>query len=135
MANRIKMAKVSTIIELHRQGWSNRAIAKELGVHRDTVSRCLREANSKPAKAPTGSEDSKPAKAPSGVAVSRSDCEPYREAIEAGLESGLSARRIFQDLVEDGFQGQGSECLYMILSRSSASRRAASYRGCRPAAL
>lgn len=52
MANRIKMAKVSAIIELHRQGWSNRAIAAELDVHRDTVARCLKSANSKPAKAP-----------------------------------------------------------------------------------
>lgn len=39
MANRLKMATVQAIIALHRQGWSNRRIARELGVHRDTVGR------------------------------------------------------------------------------------------------
>ena len=35
-----------------------------------------------------------------------SECEPYRTTVEAKLELGLSAQRIFQDLVgEHGFTG------------------------------
>ena len=34
---------------------------------------------------------------------SRSACEPYRQAILEKLELGLSAQRIYQDLVSEGF--------------------------------
>jgi IS30 family transposase len=67
MANRLKMALVDTILTLHQRRWSQRRIARELGIHRETVGRYVREASdrSKPAKAPIGSEkDSKTAKAP-----------------------------------------------------------------------
>jgi hypothetical protein len=57
------------------------------------------------AKAPTGSDDQADAsneatspEAPSGI---RSLCEPFRSVILAKLEAGLSAQRIFQDLVSD----------------------------------
>jgi transposase len=45
------------------------------------------------------------AAAPAGTAKRGrpSDCEPYRALIEAKLELELSAQRIFQDLVEQGF--------------------------------
>ncbi len=39
MANRLKMAKVHAIQVLRSRGWSQRRIARELGVHRDTVAR------------------------------------------------------------------------------------------------
>ena len=65
MANELKVAKVLSIQALHAQGWSQRRIARELGIHRETVARYLKEA-SKPAKTPTGSDTSKPAKAPPG---------------------------------------------------------------------
>jgi len=119
MANRLKVAKVLSIKTLHDQGWSQRRIARELGVHRGTVARYLKEnahslemapepGDSKPAKGSPGSEldqhDSKPAKAPTG---SRSSCRPFQETIEAKLEQGLSAQRIFQDLVaEHDFSGK-----------------------------
>jgi transposase len=118
MANHLKVAKVFSIQALHAQGWSQRRIARELGIHRETVQRYLAGA-SKPATAPTGPEDSKPAKAPTGSESvgesskpaehrpkvgrptgSRSCCEPFREVIEAKLDQGLSAQRIFQDLVD-----------------------------------
>ena len=54
MANHLKVAKVSSIHELHAQGWSQRRIAKELGVSRGAVARPLRAA-ANGAKAPTGS--------------------------------------------------------------------------------
>ncbi len=165
MANQLKVAKVLSIQALHERGWSQRRIARELGIHRETVARYLQETSksagaptgpverapdSKPAKAPTGSgggeELSKPAKAPPGSggerepdlltedcpdkteqtgaesdsagsssllpagdaeSGTRSQCEPYRHQILAGLELGLSAQRIFQDLVsEHAFQGK-----------------------------
>jgi transposase len=44
MANRLKMAKIDAILHLHEQEWSKRRIARELGVHRDTVARVIRTA-------------------------------------------------------------------------------------------
>ena len=120
--NRLKMAEVQAILTLASRGWSFRRIAEALGIDRETVARYVREAREppKPAKAPTGSAgsetplacqgaghrwdggDSNPAKAPTGSEVpapSRSACEPYRELILGKLEAGLSAQRIWQDLV------------------------------------
>jgi transposase len=69
MANQLKMAMVETVLRLLQQGWSYRRIARELGIHRDTVSELARK--SKPAKAPLGAsssaDESKPAKAPLGA--------------------------------------------------------------------
>ena len=52
MANNLKMDKVSSILTLHKAGWSDRQIARELGIHRETVGRRLRLAGvgSKPAR-------------------------------------------------------------------------------------
>ena len=127
MANLLKMALIETIQSLRAQRWSFRRIARELGIHRETVARYVRLAQSKPADHPsggaplTGSEASnsangpesdcaatapKPAKPPTGLAVGRSDCELWREIILAKLDAGLSAQRIFQDLTcESGFAG------------------------------
>jgi len=125
MANHLKVAMVNAILTLHRRGWSNRRIARELGVHRETVGRYIRRAGqrAKPANAPLGSEGdqlSKPANAPSGSAAADGDqeavksgasgpisrCEPWRKVILAKLESDLSAQRIYQDLVtEYSFEG------------------------------
>jgi transposase len=58
MANRLKLAKSLSVLELHRLGWSFRRIGRELGVHRETVAAHVRRATSgspDPAKAPTGS--------------------------------------------------------------------------------
>jgi transposase len=145
MANHLKMALIDTILTLRQRRWSLRRIARELGIHRETVGRYLRrgqaeskpanapigsdlgETESKPANAPIGSEpgetESKPANAPIGAAGSPaspvqgpdpvpepvgpgrpSACEPWRSVILAKLEQGLSAQRIYQDLVtEHGF--------------------------------
>ncbi len=38
MANQIKMANIQAILTLHQNnGWSNRRIARELGINRGTV--------------------------------------------------------------------------------------------------
>ena len=58
MANRLKMVQVQTILALHGGGWSQRRIARQLGVDRETVARCVRLAAANPAQVPTGSDDS-----------------------------------------------------------------------------
>jgi len=101
--NELNVSLQHSILTLAAQGWSNRRIARELGLHRETVGRHLRLAGSKPAKVPPGSNDeaeAKPAKVPAGIFPhSRSQCEPWREFIEQGCQAGLSAQRLYQDLV------------------------------------
>ena len=111
MANRIKVAIASSIIVLRQQGWSFRRIAATLGIHRETVARYVRrhEVESKPAtNPPAGTEGDirpKPANPPPGNPGPPSRCAPFREVIAAKLDQGLSAQRIWQDLVaEHGFE-------------------------------
>jgi transposase len=103
MANQLKMAVIDAILTLHGQGWSQRAIARRLGVNRETVSRHLRQAQdrSKPANLHAGSE---PSAAEPMSPVRRGYCDRFRESIEAKRLAGLTAQRIYQDLVaEQGF--------------------------------
>jgi transposase len=103
--NELNVSLQHSILTLAAQGWSNRRIARELGLHRETVGRHLRLADSKPAKVPPGSNgeaEPKPAKLPPGIfPLSRSQCEPWREFIEQGCQAGLSAQRLYQDLVAE----------------------------------
>jgi transposase len=113
MANRLKMALIETIQSLSQRGWSQRRIALELNVNRETVAKHLRERPdpSKPATAPLGSDGGfppPPQSVPSPPAAPKrpSGCEPWRAIIEGKVELGLSAQRIYQDLITDhGFQG------------------------------
>src|SRR5512132_3555376 len=120
MSNLLKMAVRETIRTLHRRGWSQRRIADELGINRETVARHLRQADppSKPANAPPGSggdegaadltpatRGSTPDPQPRGSGRA-SGCEPWRDLIRAKCDLGLTAQRIYQDLVADhGFVG------------------------------
>ena len=63
MANVLKMAEIQAILSLHSAGLSRRAIARQLGVDRGTVTKVIQSSQAvpKPAKAPSGSEGSKPA--------------------------------------------------------------------------
>jgi len=66
MANRLKMAKVHSIGTLHERGWSNRRIARALGIHRETVARYVGLAGQEepePAEAPTDPVQAKPYRA------------------------------------------------------------------------
>jgi transposase len=115
MANLLKTAMVNTILTLKKRGWSQRKIARELGIDRETVRKYfnLPQDGSNPAThAPPGSEPSKPATNPHiGSMASQppgplSDCEPYRPIIEQKIEDGLTRQRIWQDLqAEHGFTG------------------------------
>jgi transposase len=149
MANLLSMATIDAILTLRQRNWSIRRIAKELGLHRDTVARHLQLhvhtaqalPSAEPAPSATGVAEGKtgqpttgagaviighPAggaadvqnrppqeEAPLGSEVpparseSASFCEPYRSIIEAKLAAGLTAQRIFQDLVrEHGFSAK-----------------------------
>jgi hypothetical protein len=56
MANRLKMAKVHSIQVLHARGWSQRRIARELGIHRETVARYVQFAENGPRDGPGGDD-------------------------------------------------------------------------------
>ena len=133
--NQLKMDLRQSIISLSGNGWSQRRIARELGVNRETVAKYRQEARaegesnpapalagpagssdcsgSKPAIPPTGSPpvealepssltEPKPAIVPAGSEPGRkSQCERFEVQITTGLEAGLSAQRIYQDLVSD----------------------------------
>jgi transposase len=171
MANRLSMADIHSIQLLSSMHWSQRRIARVLGIDRETVRKYLAcgSCDPKPAISPSGSAGSKPATFPGSpgpgggefggagsddpeggpkpaISPSGSDANPgaassadsasspliesgpptaptsipghresaatgrpsactvYRELIEAKLEAGLTAQRIYQDLVaEHGF--------------------------------
>ena len=105
MANQLKMAVVNAIITLKQRKWSNRRIARELGIDRETVKRHLELAkdgsnpangqpigtdNSKPAtNAPPGSEGAKPAtNAPLGSVVE----EAGKDQDQSGKLSGTPSQ-------------------------------------------
>jgi len=152
MANRIKMAMEESILVLRRQGRSYRAIARALGIHRDTVSKYVREAQataaaciaaageSKPAIVTAGTGDwdgpkpaivtlgnegadhSKPAIVTLGNPGQRSKCERFRAVIDEMLDLGLSAQRIYQDLVSDhAFGGSYSSVKRFVRHRTATS--------------
>jgi transposase len=121
--NILNVSLQHSISTLAAAGWSRRRIARELGIDRETVGKYLRLEPSKPAIPTLGSEpvpDSKPAIVTPGSetapdpkpAIStagsgrQSSCLAWREQIEAAAAVGLSAQRIYQDLVgEHGFTG------------------------------
>ena len=105
--NQLNVSLQHSIVTLSAQGWSARKVARELGLNRETVGRYLRLAAdaAKPAIPPIGSPDSKdpkPAILRVGSKSGRtSQCTPLQEVIQRGLEAGLSAQRIYQDLVTE----------------------------------
>lgn len=121
--NQLKVNLQQSIQVLNARGWSRRRIARELGVHRDTVAKYVGPAKpaiptagsegideSKPAISTTGSDNAGAAKPAISTAGSkagrRSLCEAHHAVIEVALQAGLSAQRIHQDLVcEHGFMG------------------------------
>ena len=156
MANQIKMAVRDSILTLYDRGMPQRRIARELGINRETVARHIRGTHSnapnpaivpigispggdsKPAISPAGTqsvEGSKPAIAPIGKPGRRSDCDPYRAVIDTGIEKGLSAQRLFQDLrVDHGFTG-GYDSVKRYVRRLTAGQPERVYRmECEPGA-
>jgi hypothetical protein len=94
MANVLKMALIESILSLHAQRWSQRRIARELQIDRETVRKYLRERlpGSKPAIAPAGSDGSKPATfagAPAPASKPASNLPTGSEAGSAGLAGSV----------------------------------------------
>jgi len=121
VANQLAMDKVQAIKHLRQAGLSERKIAEQLGISRKAVRRHLKLISPKDTKAltgeaSTGSEGSKDTKAPTGSnaadnrasdRISSSVCGPFQQVILDKLAQGLSAQRIYQDLVsEHGFQAK-----------------------------
>ena len=52
MANQLREAKVLSIKTLHEQGWSQRRIARELGINRESVARYLNRIQNQPKHPP-----------------------------------------------------------------------------------
>lgn len=101
MSNVLKVNEQEAIQSLFKKGWSQRRIAQELGVNRRTVmrytSKCTREVT-------PGSESKCTGEVTPGNRKAKSACEGHREEIELKAREGLSAQRIYQDLVaERGF--------------------------------
>src|SRR5271168_2479398 len=123
--NELKVNLQHSILTLAGNGWSNRRIARELDINRETVGKYLLLARPKPAISTPGSEpdpnsnpaipisgsgppaDPKPAISTAGSAAGRQSlCLPLSPQIETAVAVGLSAQRIYQDLVcDNGFTG------------------------------
>ena len=124
MSNILEVPQQQAIQALIAKGWSVRRIARTLGVNRRTVKRYAAEGAAKcTTEVTTGSDTSDESKCTTqvttGIALpdepkcttevttgSRSLCGGLREVIAPMLELGLSAQRIYQDLVVGhGFGG------------------------------
>lgn len=129
MSNVLSEQAKQQVIALGRLGWSLRRIQQETGVRRETASVYLkaagitvqsrgrppRQASAKPAISVTTDLLAKPAisvttdsgSSKAAIGPSASICEPFREAIELGLQQGRNAMGIWQDLVSQaGFAGR-----------------------------
>ncbi|HOP99001.1 MAG TPA: hypothetical protein PLK78_16405, partial [Verrucomicrobiota bacterium] len=107
--NQLKVNQQQSIIALHKQGWSGRRIARELGLDRGTVGKYLAYHSKSATNPQTGSV---------GLPGPASLCDPWREQIESALERGLSIQRIYQDLVAEGqFSGSYFSVRRFVLRR------------------
>ena len=92
VANHLKMADRQRIHALLELGWSHRRVAREAGVDRETVARYARAGPSNPANPIVGEKPS--------ISGPRSPAGDHDDFIRQGVKAGLSAQRIWQDLVE-----------------------------------
>ncbi len=134
MGNYLQMAKSQQVHALLELGWSYRRIEAETGVRRETVSRYDAARRAKAAKVFPGSAASvvvdaggaapddesnaakvfagSPAKAAKvfpGSTRPRGSAAAYRDTIAEKCDAGLSAQRIWQDLVEEFGYGASYE--------------------------
>jgi len=161
MANRIQVSQSIAILELFASGWPKLRIARELGVDVKTVRRCIREANAvdsnslllhlrDPGQADSKGTvlhsrdslektelsspgpDSKSLLPPPGKNGRLSQCEAHRERIRDGIENGLSAQRIYQDLTDDGYTGAYDSVKRFVKKLFPASARRVHRMECMP---
>ena len=109
--NRINVSLQQSIVALVERGWSKRRIARELQLDRATLRRQLRATANAATNPAHGSDEVIVANAASNPAIGArpgpaSLCAPFATEIEAAVAAGLSAQRIYQDLIsEHGFHG------------------------------
>ncbi len=104
------MSTCEAIKALALKGWSGRRIARELAVNRETVARYL--GPSKPAIPTAGSRSGR-----------RSLCEVHLAEITLAIEQGLSAQRIYQDLVTShAFAGSYTSVKRFVHCRRSSQK-------------
>ena len=125
MSNVLKVSYQEAIRSLHEKGWSQRRIARELGINGRTVRGYVQRESKCSTISTPGSSEQSDAKCtsistPGSERVlegnrrsglperlgRKSTCEPHEATIDLKMEAGLSAQRIYQDLVEkNGFLG------------------------------
>jgi transposase len=136
MSNVLKVSLQTTIYSLADRGWSQRRIAQELGINRETVGRYL--GKSKPAISTTGSLEAGQAKPAISTAGSlgtgrKSPCEALAESIKAKVQIGLSAQRIWQDLVQEhGFSNSYESVKRFVRKLRAAQPQAVCRLECQP---
>ena len=105
MGNYLKMTtqhQIETLLEL---GWTQRRIARELDVHRETVGRYARLREAKPVNLIAGSESpdedvGAAQNRPNPIAGPPSAAAAHHDYIKKALDKGLTAQRVWQDLVD-----------------------------------
>lgn len=112
MSNVLKVNKQEAIRSLFEKGWSLRRIAMELGLNRRTVCRYAAKCTSQVTPGPQ--------EGPEGQKRAKSRCDGVRAQIEAQIGQGLSAQRIYQDLVAE----HGFEASYQSVKRFVAKLKA-----------
>lgn len=85
MENYLQMASQQHIRALLELGWSHRRIARETGVHRETVARNVERLRAKPANPIVGSLAQN---RPNLIIGPPSSAEPYHESIQASVNQG-----------------------------------------------
>lgn len=151
MANYLKTMKRRQVIALLELGWTYRRIEAETGVRRETVSKYDQERRSKAAEVFPGSESADPApkadetppEASNPAEVfpgsgsnaakvfpgskplpARHAAAAHRDTIVAKLDKGLTAQRIWQDLVEEYGYAHSYESVKRYVRRLAKRRRA-----------
>lgn len=141
MGNYLQMADVRKIEALLDLGWSQRRIAREVGCRRETVGRYQRLRGAKAATPIAGSGENRPnliagsgdlENRPNPITGSEierarpgpiSTAQEHHEFIAARVERGLSAQRIWQDLVEERGYTAGYLSVQRYVRRLRGSRR------------
>ena len=104
------MSTCKAIKALALKGWSGRRIAREPAANRETVARYLGSSN--PAISPLGSRSGR-----------RSLCEVHLTEITLAIEQGLSAQRIYQDLVTGhAFSGSHTSVKRFVYCRRASQK-------------
>ena len=161
MPNYLQMSKQQQVVALLALDWSYRRIEAETGVRRETVSRYDRTRHANAAKvfpgsapaAPDASEVDGPADDPNAAKVfagsssnaakvfpgsgpprPRSAAAAYRTAITEKRDAGLSAQRIWQDLVEEFGYAASYESVKRFVRTLAPPRRAVGVFHCAPGA-